>query len=69
MNRYYQACELWPDNIFDLTQVGCEVYVDAAAVYNGYVFDDRGNVTISPDGTETKEQRELLAFVDGVIGF
>lgn len=69
MNRYNEACERWPERVFDFTQCGNRVYVDAYTVYNGCDYDKDGDVNYYLDGTETDEQREVLAFVDGVIGF
>lgn len=69
MSRYNEAIERWPDNVFDFTRVGNEVYVDACVVYNGCGYDGHGDASYYLDGTETDKQRELLAFVDGVIGF
>lgn len=69
MNRYNDACERWPERVFDFTQCGNKVYVDAYTVYNGCQYLDDGNVYYYLYGTETDEQREVLAFVDGVIDF
>lgn len=69
MNRYNEACGRWPEHLFDFTQCGNRVYVDACTVYNGCNYDDDKGISYYLDGTETDEQREVLAFVDGVIGF